>query len=385
MNRYETGNWSDAAVRQATGELVQSMLVDTTTRLRAPERRGAESGASDAGLVSAGSHPGKRDGEGGVFRAANLVHVREMTELLRRLMFPGFFDPDPLWDGELEAHVTRLIDRVAHLLYEETRGVMRYASGRGAPGGSAHTSRPDPSTRDEREFAGHVVSGLLGRLAHVRRMLALDVQAAYDGDPAAEHTDEIVLCYPGLDVIFNHRIAHELYLLGVPLLPRVMSEQAHSRTGIDVHPGAKIGESFFIDHGSATVLGETSVIGKQVKIYQGVTLGAKSFPKDDRGRAIKGLKRHPTIGDRVTIYAGAVILGGDTVIGDDCVIAGGVFVTSSVPPGHVVQQTRAELVLRPAPGASASSGQTKSGGMKGSRAGEKETGDIGWLEDGAGI
>lgn len=373
MSRYESEGWSDAALRSATRELVQSIHADTTTRLRAPGEAGG-----------AAAMPGQSCR--GSFRAANLVHVREITELLRRVMFPGFFDPDPLWDGEVEAHVTRTIDRAARLLYEETRSVMRYANGRGVAGeGGSQTSRPEPSTRDEREFAAQVVSGLVHRLARVRRMLALDVQAAYDGDPAAEHTDEIVLCYPGLDVIFNHRIAHELYLLGVPLLPRVMSEQAHSRTGIDIHPGAQIGESFFIDHGSATVIGETSVIGRQVKIYQGVTLGAKSFPKDDRGRAIKGLKRHPTIGDRVTIYAGAVILGGDTVIGDDCVIAGGVFVTNSVPPGHVVQQTRAELVLRPAPGAAASGGG-KSGGAEGAVRGAGKSGvDIGWLADGAGI
>ncbi len=211
-------------------------------------------------------------------------------------------------------------------------------------------------------------------------MLALDVQAAYDGDPAAEHTDEIILCYPGLEAIATHRLAHVLYCLGVPVLARVMAEQAHSRTGIDIHPGAQIGESFFIDHGSATVIGETSVIGRQVKIYQGVTLGARSFPKDERGRVIRGIKRHPTIGDRVTIYAGAVILGGDTVIGDDCVIAGGVFVTSSVAPGHVVQQTRPEPVLKPTSGGAGAARVLEKKGA--TSAGKPE---LGWLADGAGI
>jgi serine O-acetyltransferase len=312
--------------------------------------------------------------EGG-FRAANLVGVREMIENLRRIMFPGFFDPDPLWDGEIEAHITRLCERVSRTLREEVRAVLRYGRRR------THTDRkgangagPDPLS--DEAFTEHVVCEFLRSLPRVRAMLGLDVQAAYDGDPAAEHTDEIVLCYPGLDAIFTHRAAHELYKLGVPVLPRVISEQAHSRTGIDVHPGAQIGESFFIDHGSATVIGETSIIGKQVKVYQGVTLGARSFPKDERGRAIRGIKRHPTIGDRVTIYAGAVILGGDTVIGDDCVIAGGVFVTSSVAPGHVVQQTRPEPVLKPTGGAKVDESKRK--------AAESRV-DLGWLADGAGI
>lgn len=352
------------AVVEAAGALVRAIQADEVTRLRSG-RGGAR--PDQTGL-------GGFNGEG--FRAANLVGVREMVENLRRIMFPGFFDPDPLWDGEVEAHVMRLCERVARTLREEVRAVLRYGRRReldrikDAEGWSI----PAGDDRAEDRFCEEVVCGFMRALPRVRELLALDVQAAYDGDPAAEHTDEVILCYPGLDAIFTHRVAHELYELGVPVLPRVISEQAHSRTGIDVHPGAKIGESFFIDHGSATVIGETSVIGKQVKIYQGVTLGARSFPKDERGRAIKGIKRHPTIGDRVTIYAGAVILGGDTVIGDDCVIAGGVFVTGSVPPGHVVQQTRPELVLKPAAGASGAARKKADGGV-----------DVGWLADGAGI
>lgn len=350
------------AVVEAAAELVESIKADRITRLRvAAPAVSRREGSGRAGADVSGAC------EGG-FRAANLVGVREMVENLRRIMFPGFFDPDPLWDGEIEAHVTRLCERVAATLREEVRAVLRYGRRRGEEG-----------TPGDAAFVDGVVRGFLGALPGVRAMLALDVQAAYDGDPAAEHTDEVVLCYPGLDAIFTHRVAHVLYGLGAPVLPRVISEQAHSRTGIDIHPGARIGESFFIDHGSATVIGETSVIGRQVKVYQGVTLGARSFPKDERGRVIRGIKRHPTIGDRVTIYAGAVILGGDTTIGDDCVIAGGVFVTSSVPPGHVVQQTRPELVLRPAPGGP--------GARHG--AGEPAAGDsrpsVGWLTDGAGI
>jgi serine O-acetyltransferase len=298
--------------------------------------------------------------------------MRGLADDLRRVMFPGFFDANPLWDGELEAHITRLCLGIARVLADEVRAVLRYGRRAAHPG----FEQIAPPGMSDPEFVDAAVAEFMRRLPDVRRMLMLDVQAAYDGDPAAEHTDEIILCYPGLEAIATHRLAHVLYGFGVPVLARVMSEQAHSRTGIDIHPGAQIGESFFIDHGSATVIGETSVIGKQVKIYQGVTLGARSFPKDERGRVIRGIKRHPTIGDRVTIYAGAVILGGDTVIGDDCVIAGGVFVTSSVAPGHVVQQTRPEPVLKPtAASAVKASGRKIAEGRP----------DLGWLADGAGI
>ncbi|MCC6321874.1 MAG: serine acetyltransferase [Phycisphaerales bacterium] len=306
--------------------------------------------------------------EQGAVRAADLAGLRDLVEQARRLMFPGYFDSEPLWDGEIEPRVSRLCESIAGALGQEVRTVMRYR--RSEPGAEGWSVKGDD------EFVHHAVSTFMRRLPAVRHLLALDVQAAYDGDPAAEHTDEIILCYPGLDAIFTHRIAHELYQLQVPLLARVMGEQAHSRTGIDIHPGAQVGESFFIDHGSATVIGETSVIGKQVKVYQGVTLGARSFPKDERGRVIRGIKRHPTIGDRVTIYAGAVILGGDTVIGDDCVIAGGVFVTSSVPPGHVVQQTRPEPVLKPT---------LRDSKNAPTRPDSPKSSQLGWLEDGAGI
>jgi serine O-acetyltransferase len=343
MTRYDEKSGTDAGVRQSLHEpagdcasehdvrraLVSGMLADRQSRLR----------TAVEGTVGGGP-----DGRA-CFRASNLAGVREMVDSCRRLMFPGFFDVDAPWDGELDAYVTRLVARVGQLLEPELTSVTRYQR--------RPEHIPDAGVRrafaglDDAEFAQAVVRRFVSALPEIRRLLALDVQAAYDGDPAAEHTDEVILCYPGLEAIFCHRLAHELYRMGVPILPRVMAEDAHSRTGIDIHPGATIGERFFIDHGSGTVIGETSVIGRDVKIYQGVTLGARSFPKDEFGRAIRGIKRHPTIGDRVAIYAGAVILGGDTVIGEDCVIAGGVFVTGSVPAGHVVQQPRAELVLRP--------------------------------------
>ncbi len=180
----------------------------------------------------------------------------------------------------------------------------------------------------------------------VRELLAGDVQAAFDGDPAALNIDEVILAYPGLLAISVQRLAHPLYELEVPLMPRIMSEWAHARTGIDIHPGANIGRNFFIDHGTGVVIGETTDIGDNVKIYQGVTLGALSFPKDERGRVIRQAKRHPTVRDNVTIYANAIILGGDTVIGENSVIGGSVFVTSSVPPNSVVTFKPPELRLK---------------------------------------
>jgi serine O-acetyltransferase len=212
--------------------------------------------------------------------------------------------------------------------------------------GKGDRSRALPPPKAVEERAAEVAERFIQRLPELRRLLSLDVQAAYEGDPAAIHPDETIFCYPGIDAVFAHRVAHEFYAQGVPLLPRIIQEMAHSRTGIDINPGAKIGESFFIDHGGAVVIGETTVIGDQVRVYQGVTLGAKSIEKDAHGRVVKGMKRHPTIGDRVTIYAGAVILGGDTAIGDDCIIGGGVFVTESVPAGHVVRPRDPELILR---------------------------------------
>ena len=170
----------------------------------------------------------------------------------------------------------------------------------------------------------------------IRARLEEDVQAAFDGDPAAKNYDEIVFSYPGLYAITVHRISHELFLQGVPLLPRLLSETAHSETGIDIHPGAQIGRWFFIDHGTGVVIGETTIIGDYVKIYQGATLGALSFPSDAGGALIRGVKRHPTLEDHVTIYAGATLLGGETVIGAGSVIGGSVWLTSAVPPGTKV-------------------------------------------------
>ncbi len=186
------------------------------------------------------------------------------------------------------------------------------------------------------ENPDRVVNTLLRALPEVRRQLGTDLEAAYRGDPAASSQDEVILCYPAFPAISTYRLAHVLYKAGVPLLPRMMTEYAHRRTGIDIHPGAAIGDSFFIDHGTGVVIGETTTIGRDVKLYQHVTLGAKSFQAAPDGTLVKGIKRHPDIGDRVVIYAGATILGGDTRIGSDCVIGGSVWLTHSVPAGKMV-------------------------------------------------
>jgi serine O-acetyltransferase len=203
--------------------------------------------------------------------------------------------------------------------------------------------QPETSCKDR---ARSLTMDFLTRIPAVRQMLSGDVQAAYDGDPAALNTDEVILAYPGLLAVTVHRLSHELHDLGVPLMPRIMSEWAHTRTGVDIHPGARIGRNFFIDHATGVVIGETTDIGDNVKVYQGVTLGALSFPKDERGQIIRGAKRHPTVEDDVTIYANAIILGGETVIGKGSVVGGSVFITSSVPPGATVTLNPPELRIR---------------------------------------
>jgi len=282
--------------------------------------------------------------------------VIALVDELQTIAFPGFFGRRELDRKSLPGHVEECVGGLSDHLYHEVCAALCYwkalapVDGTGSGGGDGG-SLSDDAQAECAAKAREIADEFLKRLPEVRRLLSLDVQAAYDGDPAAEHTDETIFCYPGVFAIMVHRLAHELYEMEVPLLPRIMSEYAHSTTGIDIHPGAKIGESFFIDHGTGVVIGETTTIGKNCKIYQGVTLGAKSFPKDSRGRIVRGAKRHPTLGDRVTVYASATVLGGDTVIGHDCVISGGVFLARSVPPGHVVRNVSPELVLRTNPDA----------------------------------
>jgi serine O-acetyltransferase len=186
----------------------------------------------------------------------------------------------------------------------------------------------------------------LERLPELRKRLATDVQAAYDGDPACKSLDEVIFCYPGLEAITVYRLAHVLYELDIPFIPRMMTEWAHSRTGIDIHPGAKIGDYFFIDHGTGVVIGETTDIGEHVKLYQGVTLGALSFKTDGEGQLVRGQKRHPTLEDRVVVYANATILGGATIVGHDAVIGSSVWLTQSVAPNTTVVMEKPKLRMR---------------------------------------
>jgi serine O-acetyltransferase len=244
--------------------------------------------------------------------------VAGLCDDLLHLMFPGFFSEEALGSDELQMMTNELVASVRQRLSVEVRRSLRLKNGNAA--------------HDNTEEANVLVCTFLKKLHTVRLLLKTDVQAAFDGDPAAQSFEEIILAYPGLEAITIQRIAHLLYNTGVPLLPRMMTEWAHGRTGIDIHPGAQIGEYFFIDHGTGVVIGETCEIGQHVKLYQGVGLVARSLAA---GQALKGKKRHPTIEDNVTIYAGATIVGGDTVIGARSTIGANVFLMESVAPDMI--------------------------------------------------
>ncbi len=254
-----------------------------------------------------------------------------LTEI-RQLIFPGYFGHKHLTTQNIHYHVGNLIMRIAAKLADS---ICACSSLNDAPN--------DDDLHKYQQHAQETTHKFLARIPKIRTILTLDAQAAYDGDPAAKSIDEIIYCYPGYFAVTVYRIAHELLRLQVPLMPRIMSEYAHGFTGCDIHPGADIGKSFFIDHATGVVIGETTEIGDNVKIYQGVTLGAKSFPKDERGRAIKGLKRHPTICDNVTIYPNATIIGGETVVGEGVTIGGNAWVEASVEPHHLVVPEETKL------------------------------------------
>lgn len=250
--------------------------------------------------------------------------VASITADLLHLLFPGFYDGDHLERRELGPAITELLGSLEKALEKEMAKSL--------PKGGGGESVPSK------------VRSFLSRIPAVRAVLKTDVEAVMAGDPAARNVEEILLAYPGIEAIAVQRMAHELYLLGTPLLPRMMTEWAHSRTGIDIHPGATIGPSFFIDHGTGIVIGETTEIGREVRIYHGVTLGARSV---SGAESLRGRKRHPTIEDRVTIYPGATILGGETVVGQGSTVGGGVFLTKSVPPDHLVFAEHAALKIIP--------------------------------------
>lgn len=268
--------------------------------------------------------------------------VVEILEDLKEVLYPGYRRRVGLHSGNVTYHAGDLIDGLHDKLTVQIGRALQH---------EARVRGLDACTpgRDDYEAKGQAIAiTFLERIPDLRRVLATDVQAAFDGDPACQSVDEVIFCYPGLDAVTVYRLAHELCVLGVPLIPRMMTEWAHKETGIDIHPGAKIGKYFFIDHGTGVVIGETCDIGEHVKIYQGVTLGALSFPTDAEGNLIRGKKRHPTIEDRVVIYASATILGGATVIGHDSVIGSSVWLTSSVEPFATVTMEKPRLRIRSA-------------------------------------
>lgn len=252
--------------------------------------------------------------------------IIRILDVLQDILFPGYFGRQELTHSTLEYHLGHELMKVFDLLSSQISRSIRHECRRM----DSLCVRCVQKGREEALI-------FIERLPWLRYMLAMDVRAHYEGDPASKSLDEIVFCYPGLYAIFVYRVAHELHKRNIPLLPRIMTEHAHSRTGIDIHPGATIGTNFFIDHGTGVVVGETTEIGNRVRIYQGVTLGALSVPRESEGgSSLRGKKRHPTIEDDVTIYAQATILGGETVIGARSVIGGNVWLTSSVPPDTTV-------------------------------------------------
>ena len=251
--------------------------------------------------------------------------IIDILASVRKIIFPGYFKNRDIKVYTLRSNLSMLIEDVIYKLTKQITIVLESEGG---------------SEADAAKAAKKKAVEFIRRLSVIKEYITTDVQAAFDGDPAAYSRDEIIYSYPGLFAILINRIAHELFLLGVPIIPRMMTEYAHSETGIDIHPGATIGKYFFIDHGTGIVIGETTVIGNNVKIYQGVTLGALSTRG---GQALKSKKRHPTIEDNVTIYSGASILGGNTVIGRDVVIGGNAFITRSVPEGAKVSVKNQEL------------------------------------------
>ena len=252
-------------------------------------------------------------------------NVAEIIDDLMRLLFPGFVGNRVPARSNIQFFVQSAIDSLFLRCTDEFTRALRYKC-----------RYEECDNQACGELAEKYALQLMERIPNIRSMLKMDICAGYEGDPAASGTEEVISCYPFVHAIATHRIAHEIYKMEIPLIPRMMSELSHRRTGIDIHPGARIGKRFFIDHGTGVVIGETSEIGDDVKIYQGVTLGALSFPKSPDGTIVKGGKRHPTIKDKVTIYSGATILGGKTVIGEESVIGANTWITSSVAPRTLV-------------------------------------------------
>jgi serine O-acetyltransferase len=278
-------------------------------------------------LVSSYTHAGGINHVDG----KNLPSKRAITDItcdLLRLLFPGFFDDKVLHSSQVKIQTTALLEAVLHKLEEEVCKSLEY-----------HPP-PELPKKGLRPVAHTLTVEFLAGLPRLRELLQTDTEAAFNGDPAALSREEVIVAYPCIEAIAVQRLAHEMYLKNIPLIPRIMTEWAHGRTGMDLHPGAQIGTHFFVDHGTGTVIGESSIIGSHVKMYQGVGLVAKSLAA---GQQLRGQKRHPTIEDGVTIYAGATIMGGDTVVGEGSTIGANVFLTASVPPNSLVVQEEANV------------------------------------------
>ena len=257
--------------------------------------------------------------------------IGAICEGLLQLLFPGFHDENPVLSNELPEITIERVTRIAERLKQEICKCLRTR----IPGGCS------------RELAASLVTSFLEDLHPVREVLRTDVEAAYEGDPAAQSYEEIIVAYPSIEAVAIQRLAHLLYRKDLPLIPRMMTEWAHARTGIDIHPGAQLGNYFFIDHGTGVVIGETCKIGSHVKLYHGVTLGAKSFQKDEQGHILKGGQRHPRVEDGVTIYPNSTVLGGETVVGAGSTIGGNVFLMQSVPPESLVIYEETQLKILP--------------------------------------
>jgi serine O-acetyltransferase len=275
---------------------------------------------------------GGMDHLGGKDLPSKEITIEVLQDLLA-IFFPGYLGKHEITKANIRYFLGNTLASVQTRLTAEVEKSLKYICRKvqGCPHDVCHTR------------AQIVVKEFLEKIPELRSLVSGDIEAAYDGDPAAVSTEEVIISYPCVLAIATYRIAHELYLRGVPLIPRIMSEHVHSLTGIDIHPGARIGKNFFIDHGTGVVIGETAEIGDNVKIYQGVTLGALSFPKDEKGAIIRGTKRHPTVGNNVVIYSGATLLGPDAIVGDNVVIGGNVWITSQVASGTKITIAPPEL------------------------------------------
>lgn len=267
-----------------------------------------------------------------IFNQPDKETIIDILQKLMKVIFPGYYRDKSYKIYNLTSNLAVVIEDIIYYLAQQIAIALKY-----------DPAMAEKSDEELKEIAEDLALKFFERIPSIRAIVDTDLQAAFDGDPAARSKDEIVFSYPGFYAITVSRIAHELFLLNVPLIPRIMTEHAHSITGIDIHPGATIGKYFFIDHGTGIVIGETTLIGDNVKIYQGVTLGALSTRG---GQKLRGVRRHPTIEDRVTIYAGASILGGETIIGHDSVIGSNVFITSPVDPGTLISVKSQELIVK---------------------------------------